>query len=320
MLLPLGCGAPSSPWAGQPGPPRVVVTFAPLHCFVKNVAGDDVGLLPLATTSGPHLYEPTVDEALKLRQADLFFVNGLELDERFADRLARTSANKKLQGQGGGYVMIGERLRAKGLVDKMAEHAGHAHHHHGPGHEGHHHGEYDPHVWLGVPQAIGIVEVIRDELKRIHPDGAAGYDSRAAAYVAELKELHEYGRAALAAKKERSLVTNHDSLHYFAKTFGLTVAGVVQIQAGTDADSATLAELIKTCKEKDVRVIAAEPQFQQRGAATALVKELRGRGLTDAALIEIDPLETVTPGETLDRGWYVRRMKVNIDTLAGTLR
>ena len=67
-------------------------------------------------------------------------------------------------------------------------------HDHGHGHH-HHHGEFDPHVWLGIPQAIGMVERIRDELKSVDSRKAAQYDSNAAAYIERLKKLHEDGKA-----------------------------------------------------------------------------------------------------------------------------
>ncbi len=319
LLALSGCGSAPDPWKDLPGPPRVVATFPPLYCFIKNVAGDDAGLLALATTNGPHHYEPTVEETLKLRKADLFFANGLELDERFAERMARGSGNPRLSGQTAeGYVLIGDHLLDKGLVDKMSAHAGHGHDHEHD--DGHHHGEYDPHLWLGIPQALGMVEVIRDELKKVDPARADAYDRRAADYAARLKKLHEEGKALLAGKKERGLIANHDSLHYFAKSFDLTIAGVIQIQAGTDADPGALAELIKTCQEKKVRVIAIEPQFKQRGAAETLVKELKRRGVPDAVAVEIDPLETVTGDDVLDRAWYEKRVRANLETLAEALR
>src|SRR3712207_6159577 len=42
-----GCGKISDDWDGQPGPPRVLTSFAPVYCFVKNVGGDQVGVLCL---------------------------------------------------------------------------------------------------------------------------------------------------------------------------------------------------------------------------------------------------------------------------------
>lgn len=315
----VGCGPAPDPWAATPGSPRVVVTFAPLACFVRNVGGDDVAVLALATANGPHHYEPTFEETVKLRKADLFFVNGLELDERFADRMARSSNNPRLQGADPvGYVRIGERLlRQKGLVDKMAGHHGHDHH----GHDhGHHHGEYDPHLWLGIPQAKAMVEVIRDELKKANPAGTADYDRRAADFQGRLDRLLDEGRALLKGKKDRSLVTNHDSLHYFARSFDLKVAGVIQLQAGTDVDSAGLARLIETCKEQQVRVIATEPQFQQRGTAARVREELQRRGVNDPVIIEIDPLETASEEELRDPSWYEKKMRANLEALAGALR
>jgi ABC-type Zn uptake system ZnuABC Zn-binding protein ZnuA len=309
------CSPAPNPWDGLPGPPRVVTTFPPLECFARNLAGDNVGVLSLATSSGPHHYEPDVEETLKLRQADLFFVNGLQLDDRFADRMAQSSNNRRLAGKDApGLVKLGDRLlKEPGLVDRME----HGDHDHGHAHHDHQHGEHDPHIWLGIPQAIRMVEIIRDELKKVDAGHAAEYDRRAAEYVKELKDLHEYGKKALAGKKERSLVTNHESLHYFAKSFDLDIVDVIQVRPG--ADPGSLTDLIKTCQEKKVRVIATEPQFQ-RGTAETLQEELRRRGLSDAVIINLDPLETVLEGDTVDRGWYVRKMKQNLDTLAGTLK
>jgi ABC-type Zn uptake system ZnuABC Zn-binding protein ZnuA len=328
-LLALGCGTARDPWAGQPGPPRVVVTFPPLYCFALNVAEHDAGLLTLATSRGPHLYEPTVEDALKLRQADLFFINGLQLDDHFAERMARSSHNRRFSGPDPpGLVKIGDRLLAhKGMVDRIEEHEKHSE----PGEHDHdehtavtdadhHHGEYDPHVWLGLPQVEHMVEVIRDELVQVDPLHAPAYAQRAQEYITRLKKLHAAGKASLAGKKERSLVTFHESLHYFAKSFDLTIAGVIQARPGIEADPATFDTLLRTCKDKGVRLIATEPQFRQKGAAQTLLSELRRRGLPDAEIIEIDTLETVSDGDVLDRDWYVKKMQANLDTLIRALR
>src|SRR5439155_6981464 len=79
-----GCGQPANKIWPEGKSPRVLVSFAPLYSFVANVAGDDAAVLTLLTTTGPHEYQPTSQDTLKLRQADLFFINGLDLDESFA--------------------------------------------------------------------------------------------------------------------------------------------------------------------------------------------------------------------------------------------
>src|SRR5260221_593638 len=76
-----GCGQADDPWASVPGgDPRVLTSFPPLYCFAKNVAGDEVAVLSLLTTVGPHDHKPTNQDALAVRKARLYFANGLGLD------------------------------------------------------------------------------------------------------------------------------------------------------------------------------------------------------------------------------------------------
>ncbi|HEY7423138.1 MAG TPA: metal ABC transporter substrate-binding protein, partial [Gemmataceae bacterium] len=211
----LGCARSTPLWQNRGGPPRVVVTIPALDSFVRNVGGDHIGLVCLCTTKGPHHYEYTPDDANLLRDADLFFAIGLTLDDKFANPIQRESHNARLR-----YVTLGERL-PKELLRKGEEHehgkeeAKHEHEHE------HEHGEYDPHIWLGIPQAIAMVEIIRDELKKVDPTHQADYDKNAADYIETLQKLHADGKAKLKDKKNRKIIAFHESLGYFADSFDL---------------------------------------------------------------------------------------------------
>src|SRR5262245_8340162 len=209
-----GCGKMPPPWEGLPGPPRVMVTFPPLDCFVRNVAGDRAGLICLCTTKGPHDYVFSIDECMKLKRADLFFSNGLGLDDHFADRMTGNSGNPRLRTRKLGDELP-EALRRKGEEE-------HGHHHHAPGEEHHHHGIWDPHAWLGIPQAIEMVKHIRDDLKEVDPQGSATYEENARIYIDRLKKLHEESKKELAELKT-PVVTFHEAMAYFADSYGLKV-------------------------------------------------------------------------------------------------
>ena len=58
-----------------------LVSFPPLYCFTKNVAGDNVDVRCLLTTQGPHDFQPQHHDVELARKADLIFINGLGLDE-----------------------------------------------------------------------------------------------------------------------------------------------------------------------------------------------------------------------------------------------
>jgi ABC-type Zn uptake system ZnuABC Zn-binding protein ZnuA len=201
----------------------------------------------------------------------------------------------------------------KELRLKMAEHD-HDHAHDGAGH--HHHGEHDPHTWLGVPQAIKMVEQIRATLQKVDPANKEKYAERAQKFIDEINALHAYAKEKLAGKMNRQLVTMHESLGYFAKSFDLDIVGSIQPGPNVEPDQRSTAELAELCKKKDVRVIAIEPQYNVN-TAESLQRELARKGVK-VELVEIDPFETADPKE-LDANLYIKVMKRNIDNLAKSL-
>ena len=154
-------GRERDPWGESSPSPRVVVTVAPLASFVQNVGGDRVSVVCLCTTQGPHHFEYNIQDSLLLPGRPFLSI-GLELDEAFADKLQQHSQNTQIH-----HVKLGERLSPKLLLEtRPCPRA--RRRSRGRAREGHHHhGAYDPHVWLGIEQAVAMVELIRDELKRV---------------------------------------------------------------------------------------------------------------------------------------------------------
>jgi zinc transport system substrate-binding protein len=300
-----GCSKARDPWKDVPGgPTKVLVTIPPLYCFAKNVAGGDAAVLCLLGPHGPHGYEPRYEDELKAKKADLFFAIGLGLDE-FTGKIVNSSTNKKIK-----VVEVGD---AGGLIKQEHEHGKEEK----GEHDHHHHGEYDPHVWLGIPQSIRMVNAIRDSLQEIDPKNKEGYARRAAAYVKELEKLQADGQIELKNKKNRKLIATHESLRYFGKSFLLEILDSIQPRPGIEADPTKMRDLVKLMKEKDVRVIATEPQYPHKLAE--ILKENLAKQKIEVRLAEIDPLETVARMEDLDAGYYVRKMRENVTNLAKAL-
>jgi zinc transport system substrate-binding protein len=308
-----GCSRARPFWENRGGPPRVVVTIPALENFVRNVGGKHVGVVCLCTTQGPHHYQYNPEDAILLRQADLFFAIGLTLDDKFANPIQAESHNPHLQ-----YVRLGERLPKKLLRAYEEEHE----HAHSEEEHDHEHGEYDPHVWLGIPQAVAMVEIIRDELKKVDPSNGVEYDANAKNYIKKLTELHGEGKEKLKDKKNRKIIAFHESLAYFAMSFDVDIVSVLEMTPGAEPGQAHMAKLVKECKEKDVRVIAVEPQYSTESSAKVLKEQIKG-----IALAEVDPLETVDKKdlkkddgkELASPDWYVTKMRRNLENLAKAL-
>ncbi len=310
-VLVLGCinsntqSAKDADWPDKPGP-KVVVSFAPLYCFAANVAGDDAVVKNVMTTTGPHDFEPSADDARLVGKADILFTVGLGLDDLAADRMKKGANNDKLK-----VVALSSAIPKDKLLEGHCDHA-----HHGADHKH----DSDPHVWLSPDLAILMVYKIRDELSALDPAHAGGYATRAEQYVTKLTALKTFGAAQFKKKTDNRLVSFHDSLTYFAHTFDLEIRGVLTQQPGKEPDAAQMKKLIRICidETKPTRVIAVEPQYSNSGSGEALRKELLAKGVKNPVLAEIDTLETVQP-DALEPDWYEKRMRENIRTLLAAL-
>jgi zinc transport system substrate-binding protein len=311
LLLPLsmplvGCRRAEDVWPDK-GKKRVLVSFPPLYCFAKQVAGTDADVRCLLTAQGPHDFHPQAKEVMMVKKADLILINGLELDEWVTTMLGKGSSTKHV-------IEVAETI-PKEQLKPMAEGGEHK----DDGH-GHKHGEYDPHVWLGPPQAKAMVQTIADQLGEIDPPNKEKYEDRAKEFSKELDKLHAHGKAAFKDKKSRNIIATHDSLQYFADAFGLKVVGTIQQRAGIEADAKKLTGLVKICKDNAVSVIAVEPQYST-GPAAALQNQLEKMGVK-VQLVEIDPLETAPAAANHadpEPDYYIKRMYRNIDDLAKAL-
>jgi ABC-type Zn uptake system ZnuABC Zn-binding protein ZnuA len=293
-----------------------VVSFAPYYCFAASVAGSDATVKPLMTTSGPHHFQPTDRDARLLTKADLFFINGLGLEGDRPEDLKRGSNNKTLK-----IINLGARIPAGKLLE------GSAHHVHGEAHQDGHEKEgpddhpKDPHVWLSPEYAVYLVEGIRDELKAADPAHAEGYDRRAKEYIARLEKLKADGIEMLKDKKDRRLVTFHESLAYFAKTYDLNIVGVVEKTPGSEPNPMQMKELVAYCadEKRPVRLVTVEPQYSTSNAGSEVIKTLAYHKVPDPQLVEFDTLETVVPDQ-LRPEWYEEKMRANLNALAEKMK
>ncbi len=300
----------STAWDGARPGPKVLASFAPIQCFVLNVAGDDATVKVVFGDQGPHHIQDNPAHVKMFAGADVAFINGLGLEDRNV-RTIQKSLSKKVPVVALGKLLP-ETLLIEGSCACCKEEEGAEEHDHD-------HGDHDPHVWLGLDQAVKMVAAIRDELAERDPAHAEGYKTRADAYVAKLAKLKADGVAMLKDKTERQFISFHESLNYFAKNFGLRLPEVIQTTPGQEPTPKELKQLLERCEKKGIRVIAIEPQYGAGTSAKAVAEALKTKGLADVRTIVIDPLETAVESE-FNADWYEAKMRANLDTLAKALK
>jgi len=245
---------PMQPQAQTSSPPRVLAVESFLADIAQNVAGDRLTvetLIPLGVD--PHAYQPTPRDAAKVADCNVLILNGAGL-EAFLDPLLSNAS---------GQLVITASAGLTPRPDPQGEHP-----------------EGDPHFWLDPNNVIQYVENIRVGLSQVDPDGAAVYAANAAAYTEQLKALDQWitQQVANVQPERRLLVTNHESLGYFADRYGFTVVGAVIPSVSTDASPTAqqMADLITQIKATGAPAIflemGANPQLAQQIAAETGVK------------------------------------------------
>jgi ABC-type Zn uptake system ZnuABC Zn-binding protein ZnuA len=241
---------------------RVLAVETFLADIAQNVAGDRLtvaALMPIGID--PHSFEPTPQDVASVTESDILIVNGAGF-EAFLSKL--------LQNAGGQHRVI---EAAAGLAPRTPQ-----------GEEISQEHEGDPHFWLDPRSVIKYVENIRDGLSQADPEGASIYAANARAYIAQLEELDTWitQQVQQVPEERRLLVTNHESLGYFADRYGFKIIGtIVPSISPTAAPSAKqLAELIDHIKATGAPAIFLEtgtnPQLAQQVAAETHVKVVTG--------------------------------------------
>lgn len=175
----------------------------------------------------------------------------------------------------------------------------------------HVHGEIDPHLWQNVRNAMAYVEIIRDTLIEVDPQGAAEYTRNAAAYLDELAALDTEVRDTLAEipESDRTLVTTHDAFGYLAQAYDLTIAGFVTPNPAVEPSLAERKRLTETIRNLHVPAVFLEPNLASR--SSTLVEVAKEQGVAVCPIYGDAFSETVTT--------YIDMMRFNAQSVRDCL-
>ena len=265
-----GCGAGGAATHG--GPVDVVVSESFLADIAQNVAGDRFTVRTLIPPGAdPHSFEPTPKDVAAVVGADLVIINGGGLEGPLLDTL---------KNAGGSATIVDA---SAGLKTRTPQ----------PGEPPLAAGQTDPHFWLDPVLVETYVANIHDAFVKADPAGAAAYEANAAAYTAQLRQLHTWIKAQVAQipPRDRKLVMNHASHGYFADRYGLQVIGTVIPSVGTSESPTAqqLGDLSAAIRKNGAKAIFVEvdenPQLARQIAAETGVKvvtDLLDHSLTPA--------------------------------------
>ncbi len=262
ILLALSVAAASTGLAATPAHARVevVATLPDLAAIAQEVGGDQVKVTCLADAAqDPHFVDPKPSLLLPLSRADLLIVNGLQLEVGWLPPLQVSARNPAILTGRPGYLDASAGVRildaATGKIDRA---------------QGDIHPGGNPHYLHDPRSAVVVATAIGARLGVLDPANRAAYAERAAAFGRAATSLAEAERARFAAlpADKRRIVGYHRSLTYIEDWLGLSEQATIEPLPGIAPSPAHVAQVLRTMRETDARVIVQEEYYRRNTSET----------------------------------------------------
>ena len=272
---------------------KVVATTTIVGDIARQIGGDRISLTVLLPVGAdPHTYEPRPRDVAAIHDAQVIFLNGLELEHSLEPIISANESSPVIEVSDGVAVLPFSAT---------------------PGDSQHTAG--DPHTWTDPNNVKIWVENIRQALTAVDPSGAELYKANAETLTKDLTELDAWitQEVALIPAANRKLVTDHQSMGYFTNRYGFEQAGLLLPSLTTNASASALdlAQVEEVINTQGIHTI-----FIEVGANDALAAQVANDTGVTVARIYSGSLGTADSGA----GTYLDFMRFNVKAIVEGLR
>lgn len=247
----------------------VSVSILPQKYFVEKIAGDYVKVNVMVPPGmSPATCDLSTEQLKKLYDSDLCFTVGyLPFELTHLYPVLANRSDIRLTDHSEGIELIG------GSCGHLHAHPAGAH---TEGHEG-----VDPHIWLSPRYARQMASTVLKILSEQYPEQREQFARNYQGLLAEIDAVAAKADSVLSRKQHKSFLIYHPALTYFARDYGMEQISIED--EGKEPNPAHLKKIIDSAKEKDIRIIFIQSQFDVNNAKS-IAKAI------GATVIPIDPL------------------------------
>ena len=305
----------------------VVSTSFPGYDFARAVTKNTNISAKMLVKPGAetHTYEPTPQDIIDIKNADMFVYVGGDSDTWVKKILKDVDTKKTHVVKLVDLVSTVEEEIVEGMEDEDEHDHDHDHDHdhkhgHDHDHESHAHKhdhdeeeegpEIDEHVWTSPKKAMEIVKKIAEVASEIDADEKTKINDNAEKYVAEIAQVDKDLHQAIDGKISEIVVADRFPFRYFADEFGLKYAAAFSgCSEQTEASAKTISFLINKVKQDKVKKIY-KIELSNGKIAETVSKD------TGAEVLELHSAHNVTADDFSKGVTYVDLMKRNLLALS----
>ena len=302
----------------------VVSTSFPGYDFARAVTKNTNISTKMLVKPGAetHTYEPTPQDIIDIKNADMFIYVGGDSDTWVKKILKDVDTKKTHVVKLVDLVSTVEEEIVEGMEDEDEHDHEHDHDHSHSHEHDHDHDhkhdhdeeeegpEIDEHVWTSPKKAMEIVKKIAKVASEIDAAEETKINDNAEKYVAEIAQVDKDLHQAIDGKISEIVVADRFPFRYFADEFGLKYAAAFSgCSEQTEASAKTISFLINKVKQDKVRKIY-KIELSNGKIAETVSKD------TGAEVLELHSAHNVTAEDFSKGVTYVDLMKRNLLALS----
>ncbi|WP_280768562.1 metal ABC transporter solute-binding protein, Zn/Mn family [Salipaludibacillus daqingensis] len=258
ILLMIGCEAEGGQGNENEGL-YVKTSFSILADMTDQILGDRGTveyIVPIG--QGPEEYEPRPSNFQNVSDADVFYVNGMGLEE-WLERVVSNASDTPI-------VELSHGVDPIQLVGEDGE---------------------DPHGWLSPRSGIIYIENILEDLISRDPEGKEEYQQRAEEYIEQLNEIDEWISEEVKKIEEhhRIIVVSENAYKYFGEDYGLQTEGIWELNSHDEGTTQQINRVIDVVKDNELPAVFVETTVDHRYMETISLNTdvpISGEVYTDA--------------------------------------
>ena len=264
---------------------KAVTTFTVIADIARNVAGDAASVESITKAGAEiHDYQPTPQDIVRAKNADVIFWNGLNLEQWFERFLQDVD--------GVPNVIVSDGITPLSIY------------------EGPYTDKPNPHAWMSVENALIYVENIRKTFAEMDPQNAHIYNDNAKTYSAQLGEIKASLTKTLSAipDEQRYLVTSEGAFSYLTADLGMDEVYLWPMNADRQGTPQQVRKVIDAVREHDIPVVFSESTISDKPAKQVAAET----GAIYGGVLYVDSLSA--PDGVVPT--YLDLLRVTTDTIA----
>jgi ABC-type Zn uptake system ZnuABC Zn-binding protein ZnuA len=229
---------------------NIVASTTDIADIMKAIAGDRANVECLMKgTQDPHSVEPKPSMVVKVRNADIMAVVGMDLD-MWANSVIEASRNSKVSKSGQGYLDMSQDIPKlevpEGKIDARL---------------GDVHIYGNPHYQLNPQNGRIMADEALKKLVEFSPDDEKYFQANHDAFVKKLDESIIRWKKIMEPLKGKKIAASHSCLLYFFDAFGMKQAGYIESKPGIPPSPAEVIALENKIRQDKVKAVLVDQFF-----------------------------------------------------------